>query len=94
VAVSPDGIYQFGGGLAKQGIVFQHPDRAAALGNYYLPRDAIRETLDPPSLRFAHDLCENLQQVPHSNLILALPNDPAITGVPNESFTPPITLGQ
>lgn len=79
--------------LAQQGVVFNAISSPGSASEYwYVPRGA--QPVTWPALHVLESGGEcRIFGGPFSTFEI-FPNDPAITGVPNEPFTPPITLGQ
>jgi hypothetical protein len=74
----------------EQGFVFWVVNNTEDLGNYYVPAGS-QPTIR--SFQSSRPGC-SLNLAANRESVEAFPNDPTITGVPNESFTAPITLGQ
>jgi hypothetical protein len=85
-----EGVYKVV--LVQDGLVFRNPDSSAAVQNYYIPRGT--EIVDQPLISSAFG--EGAGCAPFTlsfKGVPLLPNDPAITGVPNTPFVSPIVLG-
>jgi hypothetical protein len=85
--------------LFRQGYVFASPDSADPVRAYYSPAgSATVSGLVMASHRFPGgigDTCtDGMSAPPGTSFIQVLPNDSAITGVPNGPFAAPITLGR
>lgn len=87
-----------GESLFRQGYVFASPDSFDPVRAYYSPAGAAPLSgLIAVSKRFSGgiggDSCMDIMSSGLELLVQVLPNDPAITGVPNGPFSAPITLG-
>ena len=78
----------------SEGQVFHTPDPADPVRHYYRPKQVVAVTRTLMSRFFSQTGCVKHEPPFVTDTTEALPNDPAITGVPNEPFAPPITLGQ
>jgi len=87
---------QLGETNAKEGVVFRAGVEIAPsppAPHFYIPAGSTGVVRAFES-RLDRDNCLDEAQPFELLSVPAFPNDPSITGVPNEPFTPPITLGQ
>jgi hypothetical protein len=78
--------------LVREGLVFRNPDSSAAVENYYIAKGAVIDDAALTMSAFEDGIgcVDGTTTIP---AVPVLPNDPAITGVPNIPFALPITLG-
>ena len=75
-----------------QNAVFRVSIERTFVGHFYVPALSVPATRTMVGTNSGSG-CEEVFPTSRES-VEAFPNDPAITGVPNEPFTPPITLGQ
>jgi hypothetical protein len=81
--------------LIREGLVIRNMDRSATVQNYYVPKGSQEAPIVFSSvISPLGSTCLDAGPLPFpTNATKLLPNDPAITGVPDTPFALPITLG-
>lgn len=77
-----------------QGFVFRSDDPSDPVQTYYVASRSQEVSVALASRRsFLEGGCVPVGSVPPNRFLLVLPNDPAVTGVPNTPFSTPVSLG-